>query len=156
MWLGGVTIGLPSYILNWEELGKMIQELLSSMSMKNIASMLGVPRIWGTAQSIPPIGGNYKIIEWTTDREIMLIGITYNQSAFNNEDYWEFWVDGDRQFETVYTREMGDQKHWEMVQKIPTGSVIKFILHNVSGTSKDVWVDLHYVDLEASLDIIQS
>ncbi len=140
-------MGLPSYIINWEELKELLEDALGNLVVRSIRDVKGVQRVWGSAQSVPALRGNYKILEWTLNKNIVITGITYSQSAWKGEDYWELWVDGDRLFETVYTKELGEQKHWEVLHPINEGQTIKVVLHNVSGNSRNVWVDVEYLDL---------
>ncbi len=140
-------MGLPSYIINWEELKELLEDALGNLVVRSIRDVKGVQRVWGSAQSVTALRGNYKILEWTLDKNIVITGITYSQSAWKGEDYWELWVDGDRLFETVYTKELGEQKHWEVLHPINEGQTIKIVLHNVSGNSRNVWVDVEYLDL---------
>ncbi|MCG8538749.1 MAG: hypothetical protein MJA82_02265 [Clostridia bacterium] len=140
-------MGLPSYIINWEELKELLEDALGDLVVRSIRDVKGVQRVWGSAQSVPALRGNYKILEWTLNKNIVITGITYSQSAWKGEDYWELWVDGDRLFETVYTKELGEQKHWEVLHPINEGQTIKVVLHNVSGNSRNVWVDVEYLDL---------
>lgn len=140
-------MGLPSYIINWEELKELLEDALGDLVVRSIRDVKGVQRVWGSAQSVPALRGNYKILEWTLDKNIVITGITYSQSAWKGEDYWELWVDGDRLFETVYTKELGEQKHWEVLHPINEGQTIKVVLNNVSGNSRNVWVDVEYLDL---------
>lgn len=140
-------MGLPSYVINWSELKELLEDALGDLVVRSIKDVKGVQRVLGFAQNIPALQAEYKVVEWTPDKNIVITGVTYSQSAWKGEDYWELWVDGDRLFETVYTKELGDQKHWEVLHPINAGQVVKLVLHNVSGNSRDVWVDLEFLDL---------
>ena len=140
-------MSLPSYIINWDELKDLLEDALKDIVVRSIKDVRGVQKVLGTAQSIPAMQGNFKILEWTVDKNIVITGVTYSQSAWKGEDYWELWIDGDRLFETVYTKELGDQKHWEVLHPVNAGQTIKVILSNVSGNSRNVWVDIEYLDL---------
>lgn len=140
-------MSLPSYVINWDELVPLLEEALGDLVVRSIKDVEGVQRVKGFAQSIPALKGNFKVLEWTLERNIVITGLTYSQSGWKGEDYWELWVDDDRLFETVYTKELGDQKHWEVLHPVNAGQTIKLILHNVSGNSRDVWADIEYLDL---------
>lgn len=140
-------MSLPSYIINWSELNDLLKEALEGLVVRSIKDIKGVQKVLGFAESIPALQATFKVVDWTLDKNIVITGVTYSQSAWKGEDYWELWVDGDKLFETVYTKEVGDQKHWELVQPVNAGQTIKLVLSNVSGNSRDVWADIEYLDL---------
>lgn len=125
----------------------LLKDALEGFVIRSIKDLNGTQKIQGFAQSIPAIEGKYQVVEWIAESNVVLTGITYSQSAWKSEDFWELWVDGDRLFETVYTKELGDQKHWEVIQPINKGQRVGIILHNNSGNSRDVWTDIEYIEL---------
>ena len=141
-------MSLPSYIINWDEIVPLLENALQEVVIKTMKDVPGTQKIKGSAVSIPALQGNFSVFEWKVDRKIVLTGLTYSQSAWKGEDYWELWVDGDRLFETVYTKELGEQKHWEVIYPVEPMQTIKVVLSNVSGNSRDVWTDLEYLELD--------
>ena len=140
-------MSLASYIVNWDELFDDLKELLKDKTC-SIRDIKGKQRIKGFAESIPAIDGAFRVVEQMWDNDIILTGVTFSQSAWKGEDYWSLWVDDDKIFDTVYTKEIGDQKHWELIHIIKAEQKVKFLLHNVSGNSRNVWVDLEWIELE--------
>lgn len=139
-------MGLPNYVINWDELTTLLEKALEDVVVRSIKDVKGTQKVCGFSQSIPALQNDFKIVEWTLDRNIVITGLTYSQSAWKGEDYWELWIDDDILFETVYTKELGEQKHWEVVHTISPGQTIKLVLHNISGNSRDVWIDFEYLD----------
>lgn len=140
-------MSLPSYVVNWEELTDMLEELLSNVVVKDISSLYGVQKVKGFYTPIPAIQAEFKVVEFIPTEDIIITGITYSQSAYKGNDYWELWVGEDKLFENVYTKELGEQKHWEVINPVNAGTTIKVVLANNSGNSRHVWVDIEYVRL---------
>lgn len=140
-------MSLPSYIINFDELKDLLNEALSNTVVKDISDLYGVQKVKGFYQSVPAIVSEYKVADFTPEEAIIITGISYSQSAWKPNDYWELWIGQDRLFENVYTKEIGEQKHWEVVNPVKVGEPISVILNNQSGNSRHVWVDIEYVKL---------
>lgn len=140
-------MSLPSYVINFDELLPLLQEALSNVVIRSLKDVQGSQMVRGFSQHIPALQGEYIVLRWILDTNIILTGVTFSQSAWKSEDYWELWIDGDRLMETVYTKELGDQKHWEVLNPVNYNQEIMIVLHNNSGNSRDVWVDIEYIKL---------
>ena len=140
-------MSLASYIVNWEELIPMLQDLLENLTARGIKDVNGTQKIKGFAESIPAIQATYKVVDWTLSTNIVMTAVTVNQSSWVGSDYWELWIDGELIFETVFTKELGEQKHWEVVHPVAMGQNIKIILHNNTGNSRDIWSDIEYLEV---------
>ena len=145
-------MGLPSYVVNFDEIFGLLEDALKDVVVRGISDIKGTQKVRGFAESIPPLQGVFKVLEHTFSEDSVLTGITYSQSAWKGEDFWELWVGDDRVFETVYTKELGEQKHWEVVHPVEAGKTVRLLLNNESGNSRDVWVDLEYVELLGEID----
>lgn len=140
-------MSLASYVVNWDELEDLLKEALSNTVVKDITDLYGVQKVKGFYKPIPAIKAEYNVVEFIPDEAIIITGVSYSQSAWKANDYWELWIGDDRLFENVYTKELGEQKHWEVVNPVNVGEPIKIVLNNQSGNSKHVWVDIEYVKL---------
>lgn len=140
-------MSLPSYIVNFDELEDLLKEALSNTVVKDIADLYGVQKVKGFYKPIPAIKSEYKIVEFIPDESIIITGISYSQSAWKANDYWDLYIGDEKLFENVYTKELGEQKHWEVINPVNAGVPIKIILNNQSGNSRHVWVDIEYVKL---------
>lgn len=135
---------MPSYVINWEELADILSEGDIRTLIGSLRDLGGGIKIQGAAESIPPLFGEYVVMEWVAQDKTAITGITYGQSSYDAKDYWELWVNGDRLFETVYVGELAKTKHWEVVHYINPNDVVRVVHTNDSASSKDVWVDLEY------------
>lgn len=140
-------MSLPSYVINWEELSVLLDDLSDGLVARGVKDVDGIQKIKGFAQSVPAVQANFEIVEWDIPHNIVITGITFNQSSWKGEDYWELFIDNELILETVYTKELGEQKHWEVVHPIQAGKKIKVILNNNSGNSRDTWVDIEYLEV---------
>lgn len=140
-------MSLPSYIINFDEMKELLEEMLSNVVVKDVANLYGVQKVKGFYMPIPAIQSEFKVVEYIPEDDIIITGVTYSQSAYKGNDYWELWINEDKLFENVYTKELGEQKHWEVINPVNSGNPIKVILNNQSGNSKHVWVDIEYVRL---------
>ena len=147
-----IKISLPSYVINFDELRKLLEDKFSNVVVKDLSSLYGLQKIKGFYLSIPAIKGAVRVVDYIPNENIVITGITYSQSAWKPIDFWELTIDGEKQFETVYTKEIATQKNWQIIQPINQGSRIELILHNYSGNSRNVWVDVEYIKL---VDIIE-
>lgn len=136
-------MSLPSYVINWEEANTSLTIEEKMRVLGTLRDLDGTHKIKGTETKIPHYEGKYLVFIGKAEDVGALMEISYNQSSYHPLDYWEVWVGGDRIFETIYTRELGVVKHWEVVHYL-TNQLIRVYHHNVSGTSKNVWVDLGY------------
>ena len=140
-------MSLASYIVNWDEIEISLKEALEGKTIRSLRDIKGNQRIKGYTESIPALEGVFKIVEMVKEDAIIITGVTFSQSAWKGEDYWSLWVDDDMLFDSIYTKEIGDQKHWELIHVIKPNQTIKLLLHNVSGNSRNVWCDIEYVEL---------
>lgn len=140
-------MSLPSYIINFDELEELLKEALSNTVVKDIADLYGVQKVKGFYTPVPAIRGEYNIVEFVPNESIIITGVSYSQSAWKSNDYWDLYIGNDKLFENVYTKEIGEQKHWEVINPVNAGEPIRIILNNQSGNSRHVWVDIEYVKL---------
>lgn len=140
-------MSLPSYVINFDELQELLEDKFSNIMVKDLSSLFGLQKIKGFHMQIPAIKGKYRIIDFITTNNIVITGITYSQSAWKPTDFWELYVNGEKLFETIYTKEIATQKNWKVIQPVNINTKIELILNNNSGNSRDVWVDLEYINL---------
>lgn len=133
---------LIDYIINWEDLkGKLsIGEIINLLG--RIRDLKQKQNILGFSEHIEFLTLPYLVMEWTAPKTIAFVSVGYSQTSYSPEDYWELWIDGDRIFETIYTKQLGEVKHSNTIHWIKEGQTIRLIHYNISGTTKEVWVDL--------------
>ena len=140
-------MSIASYIINWEELVGMLDLTVKGKDIRSIKDINGKQRIKGFAESLPAIQGVYKVMEVSFPSDTILTGIAFSQSGWKGEDYWSLWIDDDKLFDEIYTKETGDHKHFNLIHVIKANQTIKLLVHNNSGNSRDVWCDLEYVEI---------
>lgn len=140
-------MSLPSYVINFDELKDLLEDKFSNIVVKDLSSLYGLQKIKGFHLGVPAIRGAVRIVDYIATENIIITGITYSQSAWKPIDYWELFVDGEKLFDTIYTKEIATQKNWQIIQPVNKETKIELILHNKSGNSRDVWVDLEYINL---------
>ena len=140
-------MSLPAYVVNWDELEDLLKEALSNVVVRDISDLYGYQRVQGFFKKIPAIQASYKIVEFIPSEQIILTGISYSQSAWKGTDCWDLEIGDNKIFQNVYTKEIGENKHFEVISPIEAGTPIKIILHNTSGNSRHVWVDLEYINV---------
>jgi len=133
-------MGTASYVINMPDFEDLFEKL-SKQSSNNIS---GTQKIKGKYLSVPPIKGDYQI-EWVFDEDIYITDIKYSQSCWRSEDYWDLKIGDTLLFEDVYTKRMAENEIFNCYSFVPANTKITLILHNISGTSKDVWANLHYL-----------
>jgi hypothetical protein len=132
--------------------GEKLQEKLDNTikireSVQQIADQLspvGEQRIEGFYKYVPPGRGDYTI-EFVSDKEIFLTAITYSQIGWKFEDTFSFLVDGDGVFKNISTKEVAEKKRFNRYMKVPANTKVEFVLHNNSGNSRQIWLDIEYV-----------
>jgi hypothetical protein len=167
-------MGFPSYVTNWDELVNLLQNGIKIDDMqidtKDIEETLEkhfpdiIEMLKQIVENTKPLEGIQKIkgfiiqafnnrndyeIEWLVPEDILLTGITYSQSDFRCQDNWDLFIIGDENeiqlFDSVYAKDFGQHKHFNVFFPIPKGKKIKLIMHNISNREKYVWVDIEYV-----------
>lgn len=144
-------MSLLSYVVNWEELKDILADKLTNVVVKDLTTLYGIQTVKGYHKRIPAIKGSYSIFKFKKDSNLVITGITYSQSAWKTDDYWELYIDGEKQFESMYTKEVATHKNWKIIQPLNRNKEVELILYNVSGNSRDVWVDLEFVEIRDTL-----
>ncbi len=145
-------MSLPSYVINFDELKDLLEDKFSNVVVKDLSSLYGLQKIKGFHLGVPALQGRLRIVDFVVPDNIVITGITYSQSAWKPTDFWELIIDGEKIFDTIYTKEIATQKNWQIIQPVNQGTKIELILTNNSGNSRDVWVDIEFIKLT---DIIE-
>ena len=130
-----------SYIVNWDELKKLLDKVFSGILVRDKTNITGIPEILGGAANIPAMTGDYTVASWRMTRTSILTGVTYAQSGWKPEDMWELSLNGDVIF-SVYTKEMAERKSFQAIVPVNAGDTIIVTHKNISGNSKQCWADI--------------
>lgn len=144
-------MSLLSYVVNWEELKDILADKLTNVVVKDLTTLYGIQTVKGFYKKIPAIKGSYEILTFRKNANLVITGVTYSQSAWKSDDYWELYIGEDKLFDTVFTKEVATHKNWKIIQPVNRDTEIKLILYNKSGNSRDVWVDLEFVEIRDTI-----
>lgn len=146
-------MSLPAYVINWQELKDILSDKLSNVIVKDLSSLQGVHRTKGFYIKVPAIKSAFTIVKFQQNTNLVMTGVTFAQSGWKAEDYWELYIGGEKHFETIFTKEVATEKNWQVIEPIDKNTEIKLVLHNNSGNSRDVWVDLDFIELRDTIPI---
>ena len=110
----------------------------------HLGEIKGEFRIDGNYLNIPAVINDYTIT-FTYNYDLYLIGVDFSLTGWKKEDTWSLMIDDKIAFNKVNTKEIGDRKYFQLPYLIKAGSLIKVILNNNSGNSRQMWTDLYYV-----------
>ncbi|MBU3155189.1 hypothetical protein LL038_03045 [Clostridium estertheticum] len=146
---------------NIELLLESIKELLPSIRYEGLKNKIedfilykneGIQKIEGRLLDIPPVVKN-TIEIFKFDKDIFLTGLHFNQTGWKKEDKYSLEINKNKIIDSSATKEIGEHKHFNTYFKVNANTPISFILHNNSGNSRQVVVDLEYLEIKDS-DII--
>lgn len=161
----------PKYIINWEELLDILegrfQVDINDIDLGDLENYLdeqigkiidllnqilellkdkGIQRVHSISYHVPAVIADYKL-PTRFNEDVLITGITYSQSAWKYQDSWSLEVSGNRLFDEVGTKEIGESKAMNVFYFVPAGTNIDIIFHNNSGNSRLVWFDIQYIGL---------
>jgi len=160
-------MSLPKYVVNFDELDDLfgdgitvdvtvgdskVSDLLRELFEK-FPPFIKIPvglfgnynqRSVGLHSYIPALGFDYELTH-IFDEDVFLTGLAYSQTGWKVMDCWSLLVGDDLIFDGLYTKELGEHKHFNVFYPVARGTEIKVIHHNHSGNSKQVWFDIDYI-----------
>ena len=140
-------MGLPSYVINWNELKTMLEEVLEYTPTYGLKDVKGEQKVKGFTTQLPHgVTGEQIVLEWTVEKHMIMTYVAFSQNGWYNDEAWELYVDGVKQFHHLFTKEMGDKKDWNIIQPINKGQTIKIVFLNTSAKGRRVHVDIGYLD----------
>lgn len=129
-------MGVATYVVNMPDFEKL------GLGQGNNVS--GTQRIKGQHLSVPAAIGDYEI-KWSFDEDIYITDVKYSQSGWKYEDNWDLKIADTPIFETIYTKEIAESEVFHCYCYVAANTEITLILHNISGNSRDIWANLHYI-----------
>lgn len=130
-----------SYVINWNELEKMLDKLFGGLLVRDKSTLTGTPSVLGATLNVPALEGEYTVKTWVIDSSCILQGVTYSQSGWKGEDKWLLKLNDEILF-SVYTKELGERKSFQNIMTLKQGDKLSIIHQNASGTSKQCWADI--------------
>jgi hypothetical protein len=129
-------------------LHKVIKEDLKTI-LKNLSG-LGIQKMKGYYDYIPPVRGDYKIVN-TVDKDIYLTAITFSQIGWKLEDAISLVIEDEPIFKNIGTKEIAEKKAFTKKMFLEANTPVEFVLHNRSGNSRQLWVDFEYIEVEGTV-----
>lgn len=128
---------LPSK--QYKELKEKIEELIH-------AKYEDIQKIESKLLDIPPIIQENKV-DFKFDKDIYLTGLHFNQTGWKKEDTWDLFINKNKIIDHATIKEIGEHKYFNTYFKVSANTPIFFILNNKSGNSRQVMVDLEYIEI---------
>jgi len=118
---------------NFEQIIELLNELMQKTYIQKSKSL---------TFDIPAIQSDYeKTIVF--DNSCRLTGICFSQTGWKDSDCFSLYLDNELIFDKIYTKEMGQYKHFNGHNRC---SELKIVYHSNSGNSKLVWFDVDYLE----------
>lgn len=105
----------------------------------------GTQKVLGVLLDIPAIISDYKQ-DFIFDKDIFLTGLHLNQTGWKKNDKYSLIIDKEKIIDGATTKEIGEHKYFNTYYKVDANTPISFILHNLSGNSRQTIVDLEYLE----------
>jgi len=116
--------------------------------VKRIGSITGFPQFTQPYNEmvtidIPAMKGDWDIFYETPDEEMELMLITISCTGYNHTDKYDLYCNDEQWFKNWHLAEVKEGLFMgpsTFVYKLPPKSKFKIIFHNISGTSKTVFI----------------
>lgn len=148
---------------NIQALLEDIKELLPSMAYEGIKNKIdslilknieGIQKVEGELLDIPPIiQDSNKVFKF--DKDVYLTGLHLNQTGWKKQDKYSLIINKNKIISNAATKEIGEHKYFNTFLKVNANTPISFILHNLSGNSRQVALDLEFIEGTESTEIIK-
>ncbi|MEY7998598.1 hypothetical protein AB8U03_00030 [Clostridium sp. Mt-5] len=137
-----------------ESLLSEIEDLLPDEKYKGLKNRIeqfimykydGTQKVQAALLDIPAIISDYKK-DFVFDKDVFLTGLHLNQTGWKKEDRYSIEIDKNRIIDNATTKEIGEHKYFNTYCKVNANIPISFILHNLSGNSRQAVIDLEYLE----------
>lgn len=139
---------------NIEAMLEDIKELMPSVKYEGLKKKIeefilyehkGMQKIEGKLLDIPPLIQENKT-EFMFDKDILITGIHINQTGWKKEDRYSLEINKNKIIDGSSTKEIGEHKYFNTFLKVNANTPIFFVLDNLSGNSRQIMVDLEYIE----------
>ncbi|WP_190285318.1 hypothetical protein [Clostridium sp. JN-1] len=104
----------------------------------------GDQKVNGALIYIPAIRSDYKQ-DFIFDEDVYLTGFNFDQTGWKKEDRYSLSIDEEKIIDCATTKEIGEHKYFNTYYYVNADIPVSFILHNISGNSRQALVDLEYL-----------
>nr|WP_025774822.1 hypothetical protein [Clostridium botulinum] len=143
---------------NIQDLLQQLKDLLPSVQYEGLKKKIdtfiyrkieGIQKVKGILLDIPAIQNDY-IEQIKFDKDIYITGLHFNQTGWKKDDRYSLEVNKMKIIDNATTKEIGEHKYFNTFYKVNANTPISFVFHNLSGNSRQIIVDLEYIDGEDS------
>ncbi|MFL0197267.1 hypothetical protein ACJDU8_17130 [Clostridium sp. WILCCON 0269] len=144
-----------------QQLLQQIEDILPShkyiqiaLQIKQFISVIikGDQKVKGEYIDVPAIKGLYSQF-FVFDRDIYLTGIRINQTGWKKDDCYSLLIDKNTVIDHAVTKELGEHKYFNTYYRVSAGVPIYLNYHNNSGNSRQVTIELEYLQQPAPENI---
>lgn len=126
--------------------GEKGESFVSSGEIGDKLNLDYVQKSIGLYKNIPALQTDFEV-NYVFEKKSALTGVVYSQSAWKPEDSWSLYIDDELLFEQIPTKEVGQHKVFNYFCLVEAWQTVKVIHHNNSGNSKEIWVDIDYLEI---------
>ncbi|APQ75402.1 hypothetical protein CF060_07485 [Clostridium botulinum] len=143
---------------NIQDLLQQLKDLLPSVQYEGLKKKIdtficrkieGIQKVKGVLLDIPAIQNNYTE-QFKFDKGVYITGLHFNQTGWKKEDKYSLEINKIKIIANATTKEIGEHKYFNTFYKVNANTPISFVFHNLSGNSRQIIVDLEYIDGEDS------
>lgn len=143
---------------NIQDLLQQLKDLLPSVQYEGLKKKIdafiyrkieGIQKVKGILLDIPAIQNDYTE-QIRFDKDVYITGLHFNQTGWKKEDRYSLEVNKIKIIDNATIKEIGEHKYFNTFYKVCANNLISFILHNLSGNSRQTMIDLEYIDGEDS------
>lgn len=136
-----------------EALLSQIEDLLPDEKYKGLKNRIeqfllykydGTQQVQGAILDISAIIRDYKK-DFVFDKDVYLTGLHLNQTGWKKEDRYSLVINKNKIIDSATTKEIGEHKYFNTYHKVNANTPVSFILHNLSGNSRQTLIDLEYI-----------
>ena len=132
-----------------EDLKELLPSLQYDMLKKRIENFIyfehnGIQKNEGRLLDIPPIVMENKE-DFVFDKDVFLTGLHFNQTGWKKEDTYTLEINKEKIIDNATIKEIGEHKYFNTYYPVIRDTPISFILHNLSGNSRQTIIDLEYI-----------
>ncbi|KEH98246.1 hypothetical protein [Clostridium massiliodielmoense] len=139
---------------NIEELLESVKDVLPREEYKGLQKRIqsfvnskyeGNQKIVGKLLDIPPIVKENKV-NFKFQKDVFITGIRLNKTGWKLEDTWDLMINKIKIINNATIKEIGEHKYFNTYYKVNANTPISFILHNNSGNSRQIMLDIEYLE----------
>lgn len=124
------------------EIYRGLKNSIDVFMYKNIE---GIQKIEGRIIDVPPlIKKNIEVFQF--EKDVFITGLKINQTGWKINDTYDIEVDRKKLIVNASTKEVGEHKYFNTFYKVLSNTPIYFYLDNRSGNSRQVMLDLEYIE----------